>query len=64
MQQVALVETGEPEVDTWPALAVLSGHLVVWRRLWRSTIFTSVLQPLLFFVAIGYGLGSLVGGGG
>jgi lipooligosaccharide transport system permease protein len=54
----------EPTVEAWPALAVLSGHLLVWRRLWRSTIFTSILQPLLFFVAIGYGLGSLVGRGG
>jgi lipooligosaccharide transport system permease protein len=48
----------------WPALRVLALHLLAWRRLWRSTIFTSLLQPLLFFVAIGYGLGSLVGRGG
>ena len=39
-------------------------HLLAWRRLWRGTVFTSFLQPLLFFVAIGYGLGSLVGRGG
>jgi lipooligosaccharide transport system permease protein len=48
----------------WPPLRVLSTHLLAWRRLWRGTLFTSFLQPLLFFVAIGYGLGSLVGKGG
>jgi lipooligosaccharide transport system permease protein len=60
--------TGRPEGagvgDGWPALRVLSMHLLAWRRLWRGTVFTSFAQPLLFFVAIGYGLGSLVGRGG
>jgi lipooligosaccharide transport system permease protein len=63
-EQVADRVPGVRGATGWAALAVLSGHLVVWRRLWRSTIFTSVLQPLLFFVAIGYGLGSLVSRGG
>lgn len=53
------------EIGTgWPPLRVLATHLLAWRRLWRGTVFTSFLQPLLFFVAIGYGLGSLVGRGG
>lgn len=52
------------DVRQQPALRVLSMHLLAWRRLWRGTVFTSFAQPLLFFVAIGYGLGSLVGRGG
>jgi lipooligosaccharide transport system permease protein len=53
------------EVGTgWPPLRVLSIYLLWWRRYWRSSIFSSFLQPLLFFVAIGYGLGSLVSRGG
>jgi lipooligosaccharide transport system permease protein len=52
--------SGEPG-SGWPPLRVLSVHLLAWRRLWRGTVFTSFAQPLLFFVAIGYGLGSLVG---
>jgi lipooligosaccharide transport system permease protein len=61
------VDAGRPgaEVGTgWPPLRVLSTHLLAWKRLWRGSVFTSFLQPLLFFVAIGYGLGSLVSRGG
>jgi lipooligosaccharide transport system permease protein len=68
-QQSAVAEVsglgGAAELGSgWPPLRVLSTHLLAWRRLWRGTVFTSFLQPLLFFVAIGYGLGSLVGHGG
>jgi lipooligosaccharide transport system permease protein len=48
----------------WPPLRVLSHFLVAWRRLWTGTVFSSFLSPLLFLVAMGYGLGSLVGRGG
>ena len=48
----------------WPPLRVLSHYLLAWRRLWTGTVFTAFLPPLLFLVAIGYGLGSLVGKGG
>jgi lipooligosaccharide transport system permease protein len=48
----------------WPPLRVLSYHLVAWRRLWLGTVFSAFLSPLLFLVAMGYGLGSLVGRGG
>jgi lipooligosaccharide transport system permease protein len=43
---------------------VLSHYLLAWRRLWTGTVFSSFLSPLLFLVAMGYGLGSLVGRGG
>lgn len=43
-----------------PGLRVLQGHLWVYRRTWRGSIFTSFLTPVLFLVAMGLGLGSLV----
>jgi lipooligosaccharide transport system permease protein len=48
----------------WPPLRVLSHYLLAWRRLWAGTVFSAFLSPLLFLVAMGYGLGSLVGRGG
>lgn len=48
----------------WPPLRVLSHSLVAWRRLWTGTVFSAFLSPLLFLVAMGYGLGHLVGRGG
>jgi lipooligosaccharide transport system permease protein len=32
----------------------------VYRRTWRSSLYSSVLGPLLFLTALGFGLGSLV----
>jgi lipooligosaccharide transport system permease protein len=38
-------------------------HFWTWyRRNWRATVVTSVLQPLLFLLAFGVGFGSLVAG--
>jgi lipooligosaccharide transport system permease protein len=37
--------------------------LAVYRRVWRGTIFTSVLNPVLYLSALGIGLGKLVNGG-
>jgi lipooligosaccharide transport system permease protein len=38
-------------------------HFWTWyRRNWRATAVSSVLQPVLFLVAFGVGFGSLVGG--
>lgn len=34
--------------------------LVVYRRIWRSSIYSSFLGPLLYLGAMGFGLGSLV----
>jgi lipooligosaccharide transport system permease protein len=40
-------------------------HFWMWyRRNWRATIVSSVLQPLLFLLAFGVGFGSLVSGTG
>jgi lipooligosaccharide transport system permease protein len=34
--------------------------LTVYRRIWRSSVFSSVLGPVLYLTAMGFGLGSLV----
>jgi lipooligosaccharide transport system permease protein len=40
-------------------------HMWVWyRRNWRATAVSSILQPLLFLLAFGVGFGALVEGGG
>jgi lipooligosaccharide transport system permease protein len=37
--------------------------MAVYRRVWRGTIFTSVLNPVLYLSALGVGLGKLVNNG-
>ena len=43
-----------------PALRVLEHELLVYRRSWRGSLFSSFLNPVLFLTAMGLGLGSLV----
>lgn len=43
-------------------LLVVERQAVWYRRNWRATVVSSVLQPLLFLVAFGVGFGSLVAG--
>lgn len=43
-----------------PALRVLEYFLLLLRRTFRGTIFGGFLSPLLYLVALGYGLGSMV----
>ena len=40
--------------------AVLSRELAVFRRYWRSTTFSSVVEPTIFMLAFGFGIGALV----
>ena len=47
-----------------PAVRVLEHELLVYRRVWRGSIFSSFLSPVLYLVAMGLGLGSLVDSGG
>ncbi len=46
-----------------PALHVVEYDMYVFRRAWRSALFVSLIQPLLFLSAMGLGLGGLVRGG-
>ena len=38
----------------------LEHNLLVYRRVWRATAFSTILSPILFLSAMGVGLGSLV----
>ncbi len=50
-----------PAADTWHLSArALRCWLTVYRRIWRSSVWSSVLGPLFYLGALGYGLGSLV----
>lgn len=46
-----------------PAARVLEHELLVYRRSWRGSVFSSFLSPVLFLAAMGLGLGSLVDAG-
>src|SRR5262245_47704521 len=47
-----------------PGLAVVRRNALVYRRTWQGSIFTSFLQPTLFLLAMGIGVGTLVDQGG
>jgi lipooligosaccharide transport system permease protein len=44
-------------------LRVLEHHLWVYRRTWRGSVFVSFLFPILYLLAMGIGLGSLISRG-
>ena len=46
------------------ALRVVQRNALVYRRVWRGSLFFSFLQPTLFLVAMGIGLGRMVDRGG
>jgi lipooligosaccharide transport system permease protein len=43
-----------------PVLRVVEHHVLVYRRTWRGTIFSTFFSPILFLVAMGIGLGTFV----
>src|SRR5439155_24564631 len=45
---------------THPTWSVFEYQLVAYRRVWRGTVFSSFLLPVLFFVAMGMTVGSYV----
>lgn len=47
-----------------PSVAVLEYHLVGYRRVWRGTVFSSFLMPVLFFLGMGLAVGEYVDRGG
>lgn len=47
-----------------PALAVLAYYLVGYRRVWRGTVFSSFVVPVLFFLGMGVAVGEYVDRGG
>ena len=43
-----------------PVLRVVEREFTVWRRLWRASVFSAFVTPVLFLAAMGLGLGGLV----
>jgi lipooligosaccharide transport system permease protein len=52
--------TGRPLGTVRASLIVVEGMWTWYRRNWRATVVTSVVQPVLFLLALGFGLGSQV----
>lgn len=46
------------------AVRVLHRNLLVYRRTWRGSLFSSFMTPMLYLTAMGIGLGSLIARGG
>ncbi|MEO5740740.1 MAG: ABC transporter, partial [Vicinamibacterales bacterium] len=47
-----------------PAVRMVRRNALVYRRIWRGSVFSSFLQPTLFLLAMGLGLGAMVDSGG
>jgi lipooligosaccharide transport system permease protein len=56
--------TGRAAGPIGGTLLVVEHHWTWYRRNWRATAVSSILQPLLFLLAFGVGFGSLVDGTG
>jgi len=39
---------------------IVQRNAVVYRRIWRGSVFSSFLQPTLYLMALGFGVGSLI----
>jgi lipooligosaccharide transport system permease protein len=52
--------TGRVVSPVRAALLVVEGQWTWYRRNWRSSVVSSVVQPVLFLLALGFGLGSQV----
>jgi lipooligosaccharide transport system permease protein len=46
------------------AVRMVQRNALVYRRIWRGTVFLSFLQPTLFLIAMGLGLGTMIDAGG
>jgi lipooligosaccharide transport system permease protein len=64
LPQVVARSTGRAPGAVRGVLLVVEHFWVWYRRNWRATAVSSVLQPLLFLLAFGVGFGSLIEGGG
>jgi lipooligosaccharide transport system permease protein len=51
-------------VPAMPAVRVFEHHLLVYRRIWRGTLFMTFFSPILFLAAMGFGLGGFVDNAG
>jgi Nod factor-specific ABC transporter NodJ protein len=56
----AAADPDRPARALSPALSEFAYWMTYYRRTWRGTVVLSVLNPLLFFIGIGVGLGRLI----
>jgi lipooligosaccharide transport system permease protein len=56
----ALSDRPDPSRGLVPILRVVEHHVMVYRRTWRGTVLSTVLNPVLFLAALGVGLGTFV----
>lgn len=63
MSTLSRVPGATPSGDPPRAVRVLDHYLLLNRRTFRGTVFSAFLSPLLYLVAMGYGLGTLVNSG-
>jgi lipooligosaccharide transport system permease protein len=61
---IGVRSTGRPAGFVGGVLRVVEHYWIWYRRNWRATAVSSILQPLLFLLAFGVGFGSLVDGTG
>ncbi|HUR48729.1 MAG TPA: ABC transporter permease [Acidimicrobiales bacterium] len=52
--------TTAPSLGRWPLARAVEREMRVFSKLWRGTIFSTFLSPVLFLVAMGIGVGGLV----
>lgn len=43
-----------------PSLTVLERHMMLYRRLWRASVFSFFVSPVLFLLSVGFGVGAFV----
>jgi lipooligosaccharide transport system permease protein len=60
MAGTAVTATGGRTVAMPATLRFAERELRVWRRLWRGSVFSGLLTPILFLGAMGMGLGGIV----
>ena len=46
---------------THPSVAVFERHILLYRRLWRTTAFSFFVVPTLYLLSMGLGVGGYVG---
>ena len=51
-------------MSTPASFRVVEGHWLWFRHVWRGSILTGFLQPLLFLAGMGLGVGALVSANG
>lgn len=47
-------------IDVHAYLGVLTREVIMFRRLWVSTTFASIVEPTVYLLAFGFGLGALI----